>query len=205
MTNHNIQPLLNKTYLRAHHAKGIYIYDESGKKYLDGSSGAVACSLGHSHEGILTLIKRQVDKLQFVSRSQFGSEEAEKLATKLYELSPGKMYEHAFFVNSGTEAVETAMKIAIQYWQEIGKPEKTQFITRWKSYHGITMGALSLSGHPLRRERFENILEKYPSLSADLEKDSLEQQTDEFIKVIEKIGAKNIASFVQTYAEITYT
>ncbi len=196
MNTHNIQPLLNKTYVRASRAKGVYIYDEAGKAYLDGSSGAVTCSLGHSHERLLPFIKMQLDKLQFVYRSQFGSEEGEELATKLFELSPGRSHEHAFFVNSGTEAIETAMKIAWQYWQEKGQPEKRQFISRRKSYHGITMGALSISGHPLRRQRFESALEKYPALLSDLEKDSIEQQESEFRQVIEKTGAGHIAAFV---------
>ena len=193
---HNIQPLLNKTYIKAVKAKGVYIYDEHGKAYLDGSSGAVTCSLGHSHEKVLSFIKNQVDKLQFVYRSQFASEEAEQLATKLFELSPGKSLTHTFFVNSGTEAIETVMKIALQYWQEKGLPDKKHFITRCKSYHGITMGALSLSGHALRRQRFESMLEKYPLLSADLEIDSLEIQVNEFEKVIQAIGATKIAAFV---------
>jgi adenosylmethionine-8-amino-7-oxononanoate aminotransferase len=196
MPHHNIQPLLNKTYLRAHHSKGVYIYDESGKAYLDGSSGAVTSSLGHSHEKILAFMKQQVDKLQFVHRGQFGSNEAEHLAEKLFELSPEKTLAHSFFVNSGTEAVETAMKIAIQYWQEQGHSEKKQFITRRKSYHGITMGALSLSGHSLRRQRFESMLEKYPLLLADLENDTVDQQISELRKVIETIGASHIAAFV---------
>ncbi len=193
---HNIQPLLNKIYLKAATAKGVYIYDEHGKQYLDGSSGAVTCSLGHSHEKLLPFIKNQLDKLQFVYRSQFASEEAERLATKLFELSPGKSLPHTFFVNSGTEAIETAMKIAWQYWQEKGQPGKRHFISRKKSYHGITMGALSLSGHPLRRQRFEDSLEKYPALSADLENDPLEVQVNEFEKVILTVGARNIAAFV---------
>ena len=196
MPNHNIQPLLNKTYLRATHAKGIYVYDESGKAYLDGSSGAVTCSLGHSHEKLLPFMKKQAEKLQFVYRSQFGSSEAEQLAEKLYMQSPQESYEHSFFVNSGTEAIETAMKVALQYWQEQGQPEKKQFISRWKSYHGITMGALSLSGHPLRRQRFESLLEKYPSLHADLEKDTVENQMQEFKNVLETVGAERIAAFV---------
>lgn len=196
MANHNIQPLLKKNYLKATSAKGIYIFDQNGKKYLDGSSGAVTCSLGHSHPKILAFVKQQIDKLQFVYRSQFGSEEAERLATKLYELSPDKAYAHAFFVNSGTEAIETAMKVAIQYWQEMGQPAKKQFISRWRSYHGITMGALSLSGHPLRRRQFEDSLSKFPGLSADMENTSLDTQTSEFRKVIETLGAKNIAAFV---------
>ena len=193
---HNIQPLLNKTYLKASKATGVYIYDEHGKAYLDGSSGAVTCSVGHSHKEVLKVIKNQLDKLQFVYRSQFASEEAEQLATKLFELSPGKSLAHSFFVNSGTEAVETAMKIALQYWQEKGKGNKKRFISRWKSYHGITMGALSLSGHVLRRQRFETMLEKYPSLSADLENDSIDTQVAEFEKTIETMGASNIAAFI---------
>ncbi len=193
---HNIQPLLSKTYLKAKSASGVYIYDENGKPYIDGSSGAVTCSLGHSHPKVLPGIKQQLDKLQFVYRSQFGSEEAEQLATRLFELSVQKSHTHTFFVNSGTEAIETAMKVALQHWQEQGQPEKKHFISRWKSYHGITVGALSLSGHALRRQRFENSLEKYPSLHADLEEDTLEKQTGEFISVIEKTGAKHIAAFV---------
>ena len=193
---HNIQPLLNKAYLKAKSARGVFITDENGKNYLDGSSGAVACSLGHSHPKIVEAIRQQAGKLQFVYRSQFGSEEAERLAAKLAELSPNGSYAHTFFVNSGTEAVETAMKIALQYFLEKGQPKKVHFISRWKSYHGITMGALSLSGHPLRRQRFESILQKYPDLASDLEHSSLEEQVQEFRDVIGRIGAGNIAAFV---------
>ena len=193
---HNIQPLLNKNYVKAKSAQGVYIFDENGKPYLDGSSGAVACSVGHSHPKILQAIKEQLGKLQFVYRSQFGSDEAEALATRLFELSVRKSHAHPFFVNSGTEAIETAMKVALQYWQEQGQSDKKHFISRWKSYHGITVGALSLSGHALRRQRFENSLEKYPSLHANLETDSLQKQIDEFVSVIETVGAKHIVAFV---------
>jgi len=193
---HNIQPLLNKTYLKASSAQGIYITDENGKQYLDGSSGAVACSLGHSHPKIVEAIRQQAGKLQFVYRSQFGSEEAEQLAAKLASLSPNGKYAHTFFVNSGTEAMETAMKVALQYWQEKGLQSKTKFISRWKSYHGITMGALSLSGHRIRRERFEGALEKYPTLSADLEKDAVDRHVAEFRQALATIGAEKIAAFV---------
>lgn len=193
---HNIQPLLNKVYRKAKSAQGVYITDENGMRYLDGSSGAVACSLGHSHPKIVDAIRQQAGKLQFVYRSQFGSEEAEQLAAKLAELSPQGLYSHTFFVNSGTEAVETAMKIALQYFLEQGQPKKIHFISRWKSYHGITMGALSLSGHPLRRQRFESILQKYPGLSSDLEFTSLEEQVREFRDAIGRMGAGNIAAFV---------
>lgn len=193
---HNIQPLLNKTYKKAKSAQGVYITDENGKKYLDGSSGAVACSLGHSHPKIVETIRQQAGKLQFVYRSQFNSDEAENLAAKLAALSPNGKYSKAFFVNSGTEAMETAMKVAIQYWQERSHPEKRHFISRWKSYHGITMGALSLSGHPIRRTRFESALAKFPVLRSDLEKDAIDRHVAEFREVIAKIGAEKIAAFV---------
>lgn len=193
---HNIQPLLNKEYLKARSAEGVYITDEKGKRYLDGSSGAVTCSLGHSHPAIVELIRKQAGRLQFVYRSQFGSDEAESLATQLFELSPDKAYAHTFFVNSGTEAIETAMKVALQHFLERGLPKKIQFVSRWKSYHGITMGALSLSGHPLRRQRFESTLQKYPGLRGDLEKGSLEIHEQEFRATIERLGAENIAAFV---------
>ena len=193
---HNIQPLLNKVYLKAKRAQGVYITDENGKQYLDGSSGAVTCSLGHSHPKVVEFMRQQLGRLQFVYRSQFGSEEAERLATRLYEISPKKSCGHTFFVNSGTEAIETAMKTAIQHFLERGLPEKTQFISRWKSYHGITMGALSLSGHRLRRQRFESTLQKYPCLKADLELDPVERHENEFREMIAQIGAGRIAAFV---------
>ena len=196
MQAHNIQPLLNKSYPVAVSAQGVYIRDKHGKAYLDGSSGAIACSLGHSHPRIIHVIKSQADKLQFVYRSQFGSDEAEQLATRLADVSPAGIYAHTFFVNSGTEAMETAMKTAWQYWQESGKPEKKHFITRRKSYHGITMGALSLSGHPLRRQRFEDRLEPYPALVADLEHDSVDIQLQELQGTIDRIGREHIAAFV---------
>jgi adenosylmethionine-8-amino-7-oxononanoate aminotransferase len=193
---HNIQPLLNKQYLKASAAKGVYITDENGKQYLDGSSGAVTSSLGHSHPKVLAAMHRQMDKLQFVYRSQFGSNEAEELADRLFALSMQQRHTRTFFVNSGSEAIETAMKTALQYWQEIGQLEKTRFISRWKSYHGITTGALSLSGHPLRRKRFEKTLEKYPALHYDLEATTVEEQMNELVSVIEKSGAHTIAAFV---------
>lgn len=193
---HNIQPLLNRNYTRAVRAKGVFIYDASGKFWIDGSSGAITCSLGHAHPRVMEVMRSQAERLHFVYRSQFGSEEAEQLAAMLAGISPGNSYQHAFFVNSGTEAMETAMKIAWQHWQESGMPQKRSFITRRKSYHGITMGALSLSGHPLRRQRFEDLLEPYPLLHADLEADPIEQQVAELAAAVDSIGADQIAAFV---------
>ena len=196
MSNHLIQPALGKQYPVARAAAGVWITDTAGKKYLDGSSGAVTCSLGHSHPRMLDAIASQSRELQFVYRSQFSSRPAEMLAEKLSNWSAGGVYQHTFFVNSGTEAIETAMKIAWQYWQESGEPAKRHFITRRKSYHGITLGALSLSGHPLRRNRFEDLLEPYPLLTSDLMNDSVEHQSSELQQAIDRLGASTIAAFV---------
>ena len=84
------------------------------------------------------------------------------LAATINEKMPTNTPYYSFFVNSGSEATETAMKIAIQYWQDRNQPTKTFILSRWFSYHGITMGALSMSGHLKRRERFSSLLEKYP-------------------------------------------
>ncbi len=194
--NQAIHPSLNKIYPIAAHAEGIYIYDKSGKAYLDGSSGPVACSLGHSHPKICEAIRRQLGKIQYAHRSMFATDESEKLAARLCAISPGRTYAHAFFVNSGSEAIETAMKVAIQYWQEVGMPTKDKFITRWKSYHGMTTGALSLSGFRTRRKLFESTLAKFPRLSSDLERDSLEEHEAEFEKALFEVGAENLAGFV---------
>lgn len=196
MNSHLISPLLNHKYPVAASAEGIRITDVSGRTYLDGSSGAITCSIGHSHPRILETISRESKKLQFVYRSQFSSAQAEALAKELCNWSPQGVYQYSFFVNSGTEAMETAMKTAWQYWQESGQPSKRQYITRQKSYHGITMGALSLSGHYRRRKRFEDLLEPYPVLTSNLMHDSADRQALELEQAIKNLGASNVAAFV---------
>ncbi len=199
-----IKPLLDKEYPVISHGNGVYLYDVTGKKYLDGSSGAVTASIGHHVQAVIDAMADQASKVSFVYRSQFSSVPAEKLATKLSSITPGDI-NWSFFVNSGTEAVETAMKISIQYWQEVGKPDKNQIISRWKSYHGITIGALSLSGHADRRKRFEPLLEKSPVVEPpycyrcpfNLEYPSCGLKCAEDLeRAILEIGEENIAAFV---------
>ncbi|OIK09487.1 aspartate aminotransferase family protein [Bacillus sp. MUM 13] len=158
-----IKPVLDAGYPTISHGKGVYLYDHEGKDYLDASSGAVTANIGHGVEEIAAAMAEQAKKVSFVYRSQFTSDAAENLAAKISEMTDGKM-PWSFFVNSGSEATETAMKIAIQHWQEKGKPQKSRIISRWMSYHGITMGALSMSGYQQRRERFTEYLESFPSV-----------------------------------------
>lgn len=201
---HLIKPILDHDYPFITHGKGIYLYDDQGKQYIDGSSGAVTASIGHGVQDIIEVMKEQSEKVSFVYRSQFTTHIAEQLAKKISDISPGDL-NWSFFVNSGSEATETAMKIAIQYWQEKGKKSKNKIISRWMSYHGITLGALSMSGHINRRERFESILKKYPSLSApyyyrDANNRTIEECDDAYIEEFEKeilrLGKDNVAAFI---------
>ncbi|WP_368652881.1 aspartate aminotransferase family protein [Ornithinibacillus sp. 4-3] len=199
-----IKPILDQNYPFITHGKGIYLYDDQGNEYIDGSSGAVTANIGHGVQDIIEAMQVQAQKVSFVYRSQFSTHIAEKLANKISQISPGDL-NWSFFVNSGSEATETAMKIAIQYWQEEGRPKKNKIMSRWMSYHGITIGALSMSGHIGRRERFESLLEKYPSISAPYYyrecKDKTVEQCDDFYaaeleKEILRIGAENVAAFI---------
>ncbi len=159
-----IKPIIDAVYPTINYGKGVYLYDFNNKDYLDGSSGAVTASIGHGVPEIIQAMNEQAKKVSFVYRSQFTSEPAEALANKLSEITPGDL-QWSFFVNSGSEATETALKIAIQYWQEQGVYTKTKIISRYMSYHGITLGALSMSGHVGRRARFIPLLEEFPSVN----------------------------------------
>jgi adenosylmethionine-8-amino-7-oxononanoate aminotransferase len=158
-----IKPSLDAQYPMIDYGKGVFLFDKQGKKYLDACSGAVTANIGHGVEEIIEAMHEQAKKVSFVYRSQFTSEAAEHLAKKIAENAIGDL-KWCFFVNSGSEATETAMKIAIQYWQEKGIHTKTKVLSRWLSYHGITLGALSMSGHTGRRARFAPLLEDFPTI-----------------------------------------
>ncbi|MGM7719907.1 aspartate aminotransferase family protein [Metabacillus sp. Hm71] len=200
-----IKPMMKDAYPTATHGDGIYLYDDTGKKYIDGSSGAVTASIGHRVPEIIEAMNNQAKKVSFVYRSQFTSEPAEMLAQKLNELVDAGEDYWSFFVNSGSEATETAMKMAIQHWQEQGDYRKTKILSRFISYHGITIGALSMSGHVKRRERFVPLLEDFPSAAAPycyrcpFKKTFPECQlscANNLETAIKRIGAEHIAAFI---------
>ena len=199
-----IKPALDESYPEIDYGKGVYLYDKDGKKYLDAASGAVTANIGHGVEEIISAMHEQSKKVSFVYRSQFTSEAAELLAKKLASSMPGDL-NWSFFVNSGSEATETALKIAIQYWQEKGIKSKTKVLSRWVSYHGITLGALSMSGHPGRRARFVPLLEEFPSISPPYCYRCPYQSSapecgylcaQELNGAIQRIGADHIAAFI---------
>ncbi|MDR7072293.1 aspartate aminotransferase family protein [Fictibacillus barbaricus] len=202
--SHLIKPVLGNDYPVISHGKGIYLYDKDGKQYIDGSSGAITANIGHGVEEIAEAMWNQAKHVSFVYRSQFTNEAAERLAEKLAEYAPGDL-NSVFFVNSGSEATETALKIAIQYFQEQGIHTKNKVLSRWTSYHGITLGALSMSGHPLRRQRFSSLLEDFPVAPAPYcyqcpLKDTYPgcgvRCADELETIIQAIGPEQIAAFI---------
>ncbi|NKE65836.1 aspartate aminotransferase family protein [Ramlibacter sp. RBP-2] len=137
--------------------KGVWIQDSSGKEYLDASGGAAVSCLGHAHPEVLAAMHAQIDRLAYAHTSFFTTEVAEELAAHLIEHGPAGM-SHAYFVSGGSEGVEAALKMARQYFVETGQSQRSHFIARRQSYHGNTLGALSVGGNQWRREPFAPIL-----------------------------------------------
>ncbi|MEJ1170827.1 aspartate aminotransferase family protein [Variovorax sp. CCNWLW235] len=138
-------------------SKGMFIRDAEGREYLDASGGAAVSSLGHAHPEVLAAMHAQLDRLAYAHTSFFTSEVAEQLADELISSAPEGI-SHVYLVSGGSEAVEAALKMARQYFVEIGQPQRTHFIARRQSYHGNTLGALAVGGNAWRREPFAPIL-----------------------------------------------
>jgi adenosylmethionine-8-amino-7-oxononanoate aminotransferase len=153
-----------KIYPRAVRAEGIFIYDETGKSYLDGSGGAVVVSIGHGVEKIRQAMLDQAARIAFAHGSQFTTEAAVELARKIVDISPPGL-DRVYFLSGGSEAVETAVKMARQYQVERGIPSKYKVISRWTSYHGNTLGALALSGHTGRRRYYLPLMQHTPHIA----------------------------------------
>ena len=138
-------------------SRGVTITDAEGKTYLDASGGAAVSCLGHGHPDVLAAMHAQIDRLAYAHTSFFTSEVAEQLADTLIEGAPAGT-SHVYFVSGGSEAIEAALKMARQYFVEIGEPERTRFIARRQSYHGNTLGALAVGGNAWRRKQFAPLL-----------------------------------------------
>ncbi len=136
---------------------GIWLRDASGHEVIDGSGGAAVACLGHGHPRVVAAMKEQIDRLCYAHTALFSAESAERLADMLVGHAPGGLT-HAYFVSSGSEAMEAALKIARQHFLEAGQPRRTRFIARRQSYHGNTLGALAAGGNAMRRAPYEPIL-----------------------------------------------
>ena len=159
-------------------AQGIYIWDQQGKKYIDGSSGAMVVNIGHGNQAVLDAMNAQMNDATFAYRLHFENEPAEKLANKLAELTPAG-FEKAFFVSGGSEAVESCIKLARQYALAKGEDSRWKVISRYPSYHGSTLGALALTGYDLLTRSFEPMFKGMPKIPAPtsyLDKDDLNEE-----------------------------
>ncbi|MGH1368141.1 MAG: aspartate aminotransferase family protein [Maritimibacter sp.] len=136
---------------------GVYIVDSAGKRYLDGSGGAAVSCLGHSDADVIRAIETQARTMPYAHTGFFTSDPAEQLADQLIKNAPGAL-EKVYFVSGGSEAVETALKMARQYFVEIGQPERSQIIARRQSYHGNTLGALATGGNAWRKAPFAPLM-----------------------------------------------
>lgn len=142
---------------RAVRGEGCYLYDDTGKAYLDGSGGAAVSCLGHGDKDVIAAIQSQAQSLAFAHTGFFTSQPAEELADLLVSLAPGDL-DRVYLVSGGSEATEAAIKLARQYFVEIGQPERKHLIARRQSYHGNTLGALAAGGNAWRRAQFAPLL-----------------------------------------------
>lgn len=204
MTHVMHRSLLN-TPILADRSEGVFIYDKTGKAYLDASGGAAVSSIGHGHPAVVEAITTQIQRFAYAHTSFFASEVAEELADFLAQKAPGDL-NNIYFVSGGSEAVEAALKMARQYFVEKGEIERQFFIARKQSYHGNTLGALAVGGNEWRRKQFAPLLMDVGRVSACYEyRDKADTETteeytqrllDEIEQTIQKLDPKKVIGFI---------
>ena len=137
--------------------KGVELFDENGKSYIDASGGAAVSCLGHGHPDVLAALHKQLDALAYAHTGFFTTDVAEKLADRLIADAPPGL-DHVYLVSGGSEAIEAALKMARQYFVEKGESQRRHIIARRQSYHGNTLGALATGGNEWRRAQFKPLL-----------------------------------------------
>lgn len=184
--------------------KGCYIYDTDGKQYIDGSGGPAVFCLGHGNEEVNAAISRQLDKVAHGYRYTFTSDPMEQLTALVGEACGGSL-KRMVFVTGGSEAVESCLKLALQYHAARGEMSRRRFIARQRSWHGNTLGALAVSGFKDRRAAFEGALVEASHISAVnayrppagvKPEDLAAHCADELEREILRCGAANVAAFI---------
>ena len=137
--------------------EGVYLVDGEGRRYLDASGGAAVSCLGHSDPKVVAAITDQLGRMPFAHTSFFTNEPLEALADALAAKAPPTL-DKAYFVSGGSEAMEAALKLARQYFVEIGQPQRRKIVARRQSYHGNTLGALAVGGNAARRRQYDPLL-----------------------------------------------
>ena len=155
--SHILHRSLRHTLPLAATGHGVRIVDTAGREYIDASGGAAVSCLGHGHPDVLRAMHEQIDRIAYAHTSFFSTAVAEELADQLISRAPAGM-SHVYLVSGGSEAIEAALKLARQYFVEIGEPQRRHFIARRQSYHGNTLGALAVGGNEWRRRQFAPLL-----------------------------------------------
>lgn len=184
---------------------GVYLIDECGNRYIDGSCGAATSCLGHSNAKVIQAIKCQLDEVAYAHTGFFTSHSAEKLANKLIAHAPEGI-KKAYLVSGGSEAVEAALKLARQYFIEKGEDSRRHIIARRQSYHGNTLGALATGGNVERRKSFAPLLIETTHISPCYEyRDRHDDESvfdygrrvaNELETEINRLGSGNVMAFV---------
>ena len=185
--------------------EGVYLHTEDGRAIIDASGGAAVAALGHGNRRIAEAIGRQAATLAYAHTGTFSNQPAEDLAEIILKDEPGGLT-RAWFCSSGSEGNEAAIKLARQYFLEIGQPQRCRTIARTQSYHGTTLGALSAGGNLMRREKFLPILSQTHSLVSpcfpyrfqnDGETDAqyLERLADELEAEFQRLGPDTVMAF----------
>lgn len=197
---------LSKNFPIVSHGKGPYLFDTTGKKYFDGSAGALVVSAGHGNLEIVEKIGKQLAQVAYVNGTQFTNLATEKLADRLAKLSPDPAdLNRVCFLCSGSEATEAAVKFARQLWMERKKPERFKLIARAPSYHGNTLYALSASAREHYKKYYGPLLHdvivvsapyEYRSPVQDYQKDGAAHYAKELEERILKEGPETIAAFI---------
>ncbi|MBN9455553.1 MAG: aspartate aminotransferase family protein [Bosea sp.] len=185
--------------------QGVFVTDNDGRSYIDGSGGAAVSCLGHGHPEVMAAMRAQMDRIAYAHTSFFTTDVAEELAERLIDLAPEGL-DYVYLVSGGSEAVEAAMKMARQYFVEIGQPQRRHFIARRQSYHGNTLGALAAGGNAWRRAQFQPILPETHHVSPCYAyRDQKDGETpeayaarlaDELEAKILELGAEEVIAFI---------
>ena len=138
-------------------AEGVYYWNHKGEKLIDGSSGLFCCALGHGRKEISDAVAQQLIQLDFAPPFQMGHAGSFEVARRVASLTPGDL-NHVFFVNSGSEAIDTTLKIAIAYHRVRGESQRRHFVSRERAYHGVNIGGTTLGGIMKNREAFGSVM-----------------------------------------------
>lgn len=184
---------------------GVYLYDQGGKQYFDGSGGAAVSCLGHGDPDVTQAIKDQLDNVAYAHTSFLTSQPAEDLADKLVQLAPDGI-DRVYLVSGGSEAVEAALKLARQFYWEQGQTARKFFIARKQSYHGNTLAALATGGNEWRRAPFSPLMIETSHISPCYEYRGCQEGesavdygmrvANELETKILELGAENVIGFV---------